>query len=81
MAESPVRPDDARSTPVAVPAPAALPVIPIRELLPWVLFAGAVLFVLYYLVGAEQGATSVFSGSWLHEFVHDGRHLLAFPCH
>lgn len=74
MAESTARPAHR-------PAPAALPVIPIRELLPWVLFAGAVLFVLYYLVGVEQGATSVLSGTWLHEFVHDGRHLLAFPCH
>ena len=72
---------DSRVRSEAAPAPAALPVIPLRELLPWVLFAGAVLFVLYYLIGAEQGATSVFSGSWLHEFVHDGRHLLAFPCH
>jgi hypothetical protein len=40
-----------------------------------------VLLVLYYLVGAEQGATSALPGTWLHEFVHDGRHLLAFPCH
>jgi cobalt transporter subunit CbtB len=29
----------------------------------------------------DQGATSVFSGEVLHEFVHDGRHLLGFPCH
>jgi len=24
---------------------------------------------------------SVFSGHYVHEFVHDGRHLLGFPCH
>jgi hypothetical protein len=58
-----------------------LPVVPLREILPWALFVGAVLFVLYYLVGAEQGATSMLSGTWVHEFVHDGRHLLGFPCH
>jgi hypothetical protein len=34
-----------------------------------------------YFVGAEEGATSIFPGTWLHEFVHDGRHLLGFPCH
>jgi hypothetical protein len=64
-----------------VPAATPLPVVPLREILPWALFLGAVLFVLYYLVGAEQGATSMMSGTWVHEFVHDGRHLLGFPCH
>ena len=66
---------------VAVEAPVALPVIPIRQILPWALFAGVLLLALYYLVGVEQGATTLFQGSWMHEFVHDGRHLLGFPCH
>ena len=39
----------------------------------------ALLFI--YFVGAEQGATSLISGHYLHEFVHDGRHIMAFPCH
>jgi cobalt transporter subunit CbtB len=45
--------------------------------------AGALLFGLlaYYFVGVDQGATSVFGGAQLHEFVHDARHLLGFPCH
>ena len=34
-----------------------------------------------YFVGTEQGAMSIFSGMDVHEFVHDGRHLLGFPCH
>ena len=34
-----------------------------------------------YFVGAEQGATSIFGGMYVHEFVHDRRHLLGFPCH
>ena len=39
------------------------------------------LLVLYF-VGVDQGATSVFGGdSHVHEFVHDARHLLGFPCH
>jgi hypothetical protein len=36
---------------------------------------------LLYLVGMDQGATSVFPGSMIHEYLHDGRHLLGFPCH
>ena len=39
------------------------------------------LLVLYF-VGVDQGATSVFgSDTHVHEFVHDARHLLGFPCH
>jgi hypothetical protein len=59
----------------------ALAPIPLREIAPWALFAGVVLLALLYLVGMDQGAASVFSGEMLHEFVHDGRHLLGFPCH
>ncbi|MCU1626871.1 MAG: putative Cobalt transporter subunit CbtB [Pseudonocardia sp.] len=59
----------------------AAPVVPVRELVPWAIFAGVILLALLYLVGMDQGATSVFSGSMVHEFVHDGRHLLGFPCH
>jgi hypothetical protein len=62
---------------------AAIPVrtIPLRELAPWAFFAGLVLLLAIYFVGAEQGATSLISGMYVHEFVHDGRHLLGFPCH
>lgn len=55
--------------------------IPVRDLLPWAIFAGLLALVALYLVGLEQGATSVFPGLYVHEFVHDGRHLLGFPCH
>lgn len=35
-----------------------------------------------YFVGVDQGATSVFGDNmYIHEFVHDARHLLGFPCH
>jgi Probable cobalt transporter subunit (CbtB) len=35
-----------------------------------------------YLVGVDQGAVSLFgSDSHVHEFMHDARHLLGFPCH
>jgi hypothetical protein len=66
------------AVPTARVAPAP---VPLRELLPWALFAGVLLLGLLYLVGLDQGATSLVPGSLIHEFVHDGRHLLAFPCH
>jgi hypothetical protein len=56
-------------------------VIPLREWLPWAIFAGLILLLAIYFVGAEQGATSLISGKYVHEFAHDGRHLLGFPCH
>jgi len=55
--------------------------IPLRELLPWIVFAGLLALIAIYFVGAEQGATSLISGTWVHEFTHDGRHMLGFPCH
>ncbi|WP_028476315.1 CbtB domain-containing protein [Nocardia sp. CNY236] len=33
-----------------------------------------------YLVGFDQGVISR-SGMFLHELMHDGRHLLGLPCH
>jgi hypothetical protein len=67
---------------VSAPRPAPIPAqIPVREILPWAVFIVVLGSVLLYFVGAEQGATSVISGHYVHEFVHDGRHLLGFPCH
>ena len=37
--------------------------------------------IFLYFVSTEQGAVSLFDGMLVHEFVHDGRHLLGFPCH
>ncbi|MFI6167534.1 CbtB-domain containing protein [Nocardia sp. NPDC051052] len=43
---------------------------------------GVVLLALLtlYLVGFDQGVISR-SGMYLHELMHDGRHLLGLPCH
>jgi hypothetical protein len=62
--------------PAVSPAP-----IPVRDLLPWAIFVGLLLLLAIYFVGAEEGATSLIPGMYVHEFVHDGRHLLGFPCH
>ncbi len=56
-------------------------VIPVREILPWAIFGGLLALLAIYFVGAEQGATSIVSGTYIHELVHDGRHFMAFPCH
>jgi hypothetical protein len=67
---------------ITVPRTAPAPVtIPVREWLPWAVFAGVLLLALLYIVGLEQGATAIFGGERVHEWVHDARHLLGFPCH
>jgi hypothetical protein len=58
-------------------APAA---VPVGEIIPWAIF-GIVLLLAIYFVGIEEGATSIIPGMYVHEFVHDGRHLIGFPCH
>lgn len=56
--------------------------IPVAETLPWLIGAAVVGLILYYFVGIDQGATSVFGDNmYVHEFLHDARHLLSFPCH
>lgn len=59
----------------------SIPLVSPGELLPYAVFAGFVLMVLIYFVGAEEGAASLVGGNSVHEWVHDARHLLGFPCH
>ena len=67
----------------AVPAVprVALPTVPLRQALTWTVFAGLLLLIAVYFVSSEQGAVALFSGTDVHEWVHDSRHLLGFPCH
>ncbi|EME24009.1 CbtB domain-containing protein [Rhodococcus triatomae] len=46
------------------------------------MIAGVVLLAMLtlYLVGFDQGAVSR-TGMYMHELMHDGRHLLGLPCH
>jgi len=60
------------------PAAAVQP-IPLRELAP-ALLLGLLLLLTIYLVQYDQGVISQ-TGSFLHELMHDGRHLLGVPCH
>jgi hypothetical protein len=72
------------SAPAAFNHPAsagATPAIPLAEIAPWAVFATVTALILLYFVSTEQGAFALFKGMYVHEFVHDGRHLLGFPCH
>lgn len=64
---------DVRATQVVIPAArAAL----------WLTTTLLVALGVYYFVGVDQGMTSVFGHNMaIHEFVHDARHFLGFPCH
>jgi hypothetical protein len=53
----------------------------LSQILPWAVFGSLLALLAIYFVGAEQGATFLIHGRMVHEFVHDGRHLLGFPCH
>ncbi|MCV7410906.1 cobalt transporter [Mycobacterium florentinum] len=48
----------------------------------WLAATAFLALMAIYFVGVDQGAVSVFgSDTHVHEFVHDARHLLGFPCH
>lgn len=54
--------------------------VPRRAL--WLGGTGVLALVAYYFLGVDQGAVSVFgSDMHIHEFFHDARHFLGFPCH
>lgn len=60
----------------------AFPALPISRVA--VLLSFTVFFALlgYYFVGIDEGMTSVFGKTLMvHEWVHDARHFLGFPCH
>jgi hypothetical protein len=68
----------------SVAAPAVegveLPTIPVGKLAPWALFSFLLAALAVFFVSADGGALSL-GGLAVHEWVHDGRHLLGFPCH
>jgi hypothetical protein len=59
--------------------PLTHPAISSRVLWTALAVVGAML-LLTYLVAFDQGAVSQ-RGMYLHELMHDGRHLLGVPCH
>jgi cobalt transporter subunit CbtB len=63
------------------PATVTLPAFTLGQVLPWLIFAALLALVALYFVGAEEGAFALIAGNAVHEWTHDGRHLLGFPCH
>ncbi|WP_067677055.1 CbtB domain-containing protein [Nocardia miyunensis] len=48
----------------------------------WLVGTTMLALLAYYFIGVDQGAVSIFgSDMHVHEFVHDARHFLGFPCH
>jgi hypothetical protein len=70
-------------TTIPVPNATATPVVlPVSKAIVWLSVTAFLALAVYYLIGVDQGATSVFGHNMaIHEFVHDARHLLGFPCH
>ena len=62
-------------------AGAPIPIIPFGQLAPWALFFGLLGTLVLFFVSTEQGAVSLLAGNAIHEWVHDGRHLLGYLCH
>jgi hypothetical protein len=66
----------------AVLTPAVdVPSIPFAKLAPWVALYGLLAALALFFIGTDQGAVSIPSGTAVHEWLHDARHLLGFPCH
>jgi hypothetical protein len=67
------------SQPTAVTTPL---VVPATRAILWLVGTALLALAVYYFIGVDQGAVSVFGNdTHIHEFVHDGRHFLGFPCH
>ena len=64
-------------------APVSTPLIHANAATVAALLGVAILALLvYYFIGVDEGMLSVFGKSMVvHEFFHDGRHFLGFPCH
>lgn len=61
--------------------PVEIPTVDLRQVAPWALFVTLVAGLVIYFVSSEQGAVALLAGSDVHEWVHDARHLLGYPCH
>jgi hypothetical protein len=72
MTSVPTSPEATR-TPVVVSLPSAAL---------WLLGTAVLAVLAYYFIGIDQGMTSIVGNdAHVHEFVHDARHFLGFPCH
>jgi len=70
-------------TSIAAPTATTTPVvIPLSKAVVWLVGTALLALAAYYFIGVDQGAVSIFGKNLaIHEFVHDARHFLGFPCH
>ncbi len=67
------------TTSPTITIPAALPAVRVAALLALTVFFA---LAAYYFIGVDEGMSSVFGKTMvIHEWVHDSRHFLGFPCH
>jgi len=67
------------STPTAARTPV---VVSLPSAALWLIGTAVLAVLAYYFIGLDQGMSSVFGNNTvIHEFVHDARHFLGFPCH
>jgi hypothetical protein len=60
----------------------AVPDVSVVNAALWLTATTVVASLAYYFLGFDQGAVSVFgSDTHVHEYIHDARHFLGFPCH
>jgi len=71
------------SSSISTSRPVSTPVVlPVSKSIVWLVGTALIALAVYYFVGVDQGAVSVFGNDMhVHEFVHDARHFLGFPCH
>jgi hypothetical protein len=70
-------------TSLSPPGTATGPIaLPISKGMLWLIGTALAAVAVYYFIGVDQGAVSVLGKNMMiHEFVHDSRHFLGFPCH
>ncbi|MBD0863802.1 CbtB-domain containing protein [Gordonia sp. zg691] len=73
-----------RTSEAVTPSPRALavPNLSVASAALWLSLTVLLAGLAYYFLGYDQGVVSVFGeDTHVHEFVHDARHFLGFPCH
>lgn len=58
-----------------------VPSIPLAKIALWATMYGLLAVLTLFSISTDQRAVSIPSGTAVHEWVHDARHLLGFPCH
>ena len=66
---------------VTAPIPSIADALPDVKVPAWAWSLVALAVFVIYLVSTENGALLGSAANVLHEFMHDGRHVIAVPCH